>query len=109
MTALTLQQQFGTNATLSNGVLSIHISDLTSVGLNGSSPSPSDIAAALVLHWQANQGTNADQDNTIGVVVGTPFRTLLSRNNINQIQYQYPVSFYVPDTLGTTLDPDSVV
>lgn len=54
MAALTLQQQFGANASISGGILSITLADLTAVGLNEANPSPADIAAALVLHWKAN-------------------------------------------------------
>jgi len=113
MAALTLTQQFGTNASISNGVLSITLADLAAVGLNGSSPSPADIAAALVLLWKANQGSSASDDPTVGVVVAESFvsKQFVSRGTTNpvaQIEYQYAVSIFTPDSTSA-LDPDSVV
>lgn len=108
MAALTLQQQFGTNAAISSGVLSITLADLAAVGLNNSSPSPADIAGALVLLWKTNQGASADQDPTIGVVVSDPFPAFATRGSSSQIQYQYPVSLYVPNTTSA-IDPDNIV
>lgn len=111
MTALTLQQQFGANAAIANNILSIHLTDLTAVGLTGSLPSPAEIAAALILHWKANQGANAADDPTIGVVVNEGYgagKTFAIRGDQKQLEYQYEISIYTPDTTSS-LDPDSVV
>lgn len=106
--ALTLTNLFGANASLSGGVLSITLSDFSGIGLDGTDPSASDIAAALILNWKANQGTDADQDPTIGVTVGDEFRSFLTRGEQAQIEYQFPVSLYVIDN-SSALDPDDVV
>lgn len=108
MPALTLQQQFGANATLSGGILSISLVDLTAIGLNNSSPSASEIAAALILLWKQNQGTEAANDATIGVVVGDATKSFGFADRANQIQHQFPVSLYVSDSSGT-IDPDNVI
>lgn len=110
MAALTLAQQFGANATISSGVLSIQLSDLTGVGLNGSSPSASDISAALIMLWERNQPTNADTDPTVGILVSKDFtpKQFTTRGDVSQIEYRYSVYAYTPDSTST-LDPDSVV
>lgn len=108
MAALTLTQLFGASATLSAGTLTINTADFSAVGLSGASPEPADLAAALLLHWKANAPTDATNDPTVGVVVGDSFKAFTTRGTTQQIEYQYPVSLYVPDTT-TSLDPDSVV
>lgn len=108
MPALTLQQQFGTNASIASGTLSIKLADLAAVGLNSNSPTPAKIASALVLLWKQNQGSDADQDISIGLVVGTPQINIAYRGTTQQIEYQHPVSIYTPNNLGG-LDPDEVI
>ena len=108
MAALSLQQQFGANAAIASGTLSIKLADLAAVGLTNASPSPADIAAALVLLWKSNQRANADQDPDIGLVVGDPYKSILPRGGASQIQHQYPISIYKPDNTSN-LDPDDVV
>ena len=108
MPALTLQQQFGANASMASGTLSIRLSDLAAVGLTSTTPSPADLAAALILLWKSNQGSNAEQDPAIGVTVGDSYRSIIPRGGSSQIQHQYPVSIYVPDNTSN-LDPDDVV
>lgn len=107
MAAVTLQEVFGPSATLTGGVLSITIADFTGVGLSAASTSAADIYAAMMLRLKSVQPTDAADDTTRGVVVGsTDFKTI-SRND-TQLERQYTLSFYTPLNISA-FDPDDVV
>lgn len=108
MAARTLLDLFGANASITSGVLSVTLADFTDVGLDGASPDPTDIAAALVLKWKATQVDGSETDPTVGLVVQDEFKSFLLRGDQSHLEYQYPVSLYIPDTTST-LDPDDVV
>ena len=108
MPELTIQQRFGTNATLSAGVLTIQLSDLTSVGLDASSPTSSQILAALVLLSKGNEPINAADDPTIGATIADPFKSFVVRSGTDQIQHQYSINLYETDN-STNLDPDNII
>lgn len=103
--ALTLAQRFGTGATLSGGVLSITITNLTN--LTSSTATADQILAAIILHNKAIQPTNALDDATNGVTIDDPFKSF-ARND-TQIQHSYSVSLYESAAAGGPLDPDNVV
>jgi len=106
MPAITLAQAFGSNASISGGVLSIPLADLASVGLSKASPSASEIFTALILRIRAAQGATTQEDIEVGIFVGDPFLTI-SRND-TQLERQFPVSVYTPLNIPV-LDPDDVI
>lgn len=106
MAAITLQEAFGSNASLTSTSLTIQLSDLASAGLNKPNPSASEILTAIVLRVINSQPSNASEDTERGIVIGTPFMSI-SRND-SQLERQYPFSIYTPLNI-TALDPDEVV
>ncbi|WP_346291607.1 hypothetical protein [Sphaerothrix gracilis] len=106
MSALTASQLFGSSATLTSSTLTISLADLAATGLDGASPSASQVAAALVKHWQTNTAGKQD-DSEAGVYVGDAPFFALARNN-TQIEQQYAVSFY-RSAGNISTDPDEVV
>lgn len=112
MATPTLQDLFGANVTKDTtaGTLTITFSDFqTNEGLDSiSDPSPESIASALVKKWNNAQPDNADDDPDWGVVIGSVFKSFVTRDTSDQISYDYSVTFYATDTTAT-LDPDDVV
>lgn len=102
---LTLDERFGTGASLSGGVLSITITNLT--GLTSSTASADKILAAIILHNKAIQPTNAADDATNGVTIDDPYKSF-ARND-TQIQHSYSVNLYESAGSLGALDPDNVV
>ncbi len=102
---LSLEQRFGTGASLSGGVLSVNITNLT--GLTSATATPDQIFAAMILHNKAIQPTNALDDATVGVTIDDPFLQIVRSDS--QIQYSYNVGLYKAAALGGSLDPDDVV
>lgn len=103
-----ITQRFGTNASVTGGVLSIELTDLATVGLDAASPSADQIFAALILLNLANQPVGAADDISVGVTVEAGFKSFLDRNGTTQLERQYTCSLYTPDTTGD-IDPDDVV
>jgi hypothetical protein len=102
--ALTLTQVFGPSATLTAGILSVDVTELYQ--LDSTTPSPTQILAALILGIKAIQPSSATEDVSLGIVVGDPFSTI-SRND-TQLERQFPVGIYTPISISA-LDPDNVV
>ncbi|MBE9125596.1 MULTISPECIES: hypothetical protein [unclassified Coleofasciculus] len=111
--SLTIQQRFGVNSSLVNQELRIILSDLTAVGLEGSSPTADQILDAILQLSLLNQPQNAVDDPTIGIVVAESLlnKAFVQRGTTEagkQIEYQKTVSSYVLDTI-TDYDPDNLV
>ncbi len=102
---LSLAQRFGAGSTLSGGVLSITITNLS--GLSSATASPDQILAAIILQNKAIQPTNALDDATNGVTIDDPFKSF-ARND-TQIQHSYSVNLYESAGSIGALDPDNVV
>jgi hypothetical protein len=107
---LTLQQAFGANATLANGVLTISLADYPA--LNTANPSASKALAAILLGIHDRTKT-LTEDPTVGVAGDEGFgtnKTFVTRGDppIAQIQNQVTFNLYRNDT-ETTLDPDDVI
>jgi hypothetical protein len=67
---LTLQQAFGENATLTNGILYISLADYPK--LNSANPSASQVLAAILLRLKTVTQPLAN-DSTVGVVAAEEF------------------------------------
>lgn len=106
MPALTIPQVFGAGASITGGVLSIPLSDLAAVGLNGVTPTASEIYTAIMLRLVSQQTASSLEDIEVGVYIGEPFLTV-SRGNA-QLERQFPVSVFTPFN-AATLDPDDVI
>jgi len=111
--AVTLQQIFGANVTLIDGVVAFDLSDLAIAGLNGATPTPSQIFAGLL---SFAEGTLVDFDDpTAGVAKNQYGSTdsIVSRGtdgNGNPIyQISHPVQFNFFLTYGADFDPDDVI
>ncbi|NES20232.1 MAG: hypothetical protein F6K41_15190 [Symploca sp. SIO3E6] len=104
---LSIEDRFGSNATLVNGVLQVQVSDLAVVGLNNADPTPDQVFGALVLLNEANQPTSAADDPTVGVTIEKGFKNFVDRDSTPQIEQQYTVSLLKSDTSGT-IDPDDI-
>ena len=115
--ALTLAQRFGTGAAISGGNLTISLNSLKDVdsggdidggiGLGAASPSPDQIAAALLVLWKQNQPETND-DPTVGVFVEEGYKQFVTRGTDEQLAYVFPTGIYIPDPTAN-LDPDDVV
>jgi hypothetical protein len=105
--AQSLTSLFGANASVSSGVLSITLADFTE--LDGSSPTATQIAAAILQYW-ATSTTSLTDDNTAGVVASSfqPSKTFVTRNNVSQIEQGFTINTYRADTT-TSFDPDDVI
>ncbi|WP_013324520.1 hypothetical protein [Gloeothece verrucosa] len=105
---LTLQQIFGTNATIANGELTIKLSDLTSAGLNGTKPS--SIFASLLKRNKSTLGGDIINDPTAGVSA-TSFensRTFVMRGTETQISVPVTFNIYLAAP-SDDFDPDDIV
>jgi hypothetical protein len=115
--ALTLAQRFGTGAAISGGNLTISLDSLKDsasggdieggIGLGAASPSPDQIAAALLVLWKQNQPATND-DPTVGVYVEEGYKQFVTRDTEEQLAYVFPTGIYIPDPTAN-LDPDDVV
>lgn len=103
--ARTLVERFGTGATLTSGVLSITVANLT--GLSSGTTSADKILAAILLHNKANQPSGAADDTTNGVVIDDPYKSFARSDT--QIQHSYSVNLYESAGAIGALDPDNVV
>ena len=103
----TIQQFFGTNATLNGTTLTINLNDFTGVGLTPATAQPGDIFASMLLRIISVTPVDAaTTDKQWPVTVGTPFISVVRDNE--QLERSFPVSFYTPFT-AATFDPDSVI
>ena len=102
---LTVVQRFGTGASISGGVLSITVANLT--GLSSGTTSADKILAAIILHNKSIQPTGAADDVTNGVVIDDPFKSFARSDT--QIQHSYSVNLYESAGSIGALDPDNVV
>ena len=127
---LSLAQRFGTGVTIDVTTptapkLIIDLSDLENTGDGGDitnsqglddvgtitaltqDANADKIAAALLVLWKQNQPLT-DDDPTIGIMVGDPFKHFVTRGEIDQLGYIYQTSIYTADPTAN-LDPDDVV
>ena len=127
---LSLAQRFGTGVTIDVTTptapkLIIDLSDLENTGDCGDitnsqglddvgtitaltqDANADKIAAALLVLWKQNQPLT-DDDPTIGIMVGDPFKQFVTRGEIDQLGYIYQTSIYTADPTAN-LDPDDVV
>ncbi|MEQ9486149.1 hypothetical protein [Coleofasciculus sp. F4-SAH-05] len=104
MPDLTIQEQCGASATISNGVLTITLSD---IGLDNTTPSSSQVIGALILKRRQLQSPTAAEEATIGCVVDTPFFSF-GRND-SQINASYTISLYKTSPATAIADPDDIV
>jgi hypothetical protein len=126
--SLTLAQRFGTNAVVDDSVptapkLIIELTDLqpspngdiqnrgiddaTLISSTNGNDYADKIFTALFILSKQKQPPE-DNDETVGFYINDPFKSITTRNNISQIQFNYAVNFYIPDTTSE-LDADSVV
>ena len=105
--AQTLTDLFGSSASLSGGVLSITLADF--VKLNDTTPSATQIAAAILEYW-ATSTTSLTDDNTAGIVAATfqPSKAFVTRNNVSQIEQGFTINTYRADT-SASFDPDDII
>jgi hypothetical protein len=110
MPALTLTQCFGANATLTNGTLTIQLSDFPA--LNSANPSASKIMAAIMLALKTTTAT-LREDSTVGIVSAIEYgneKSFVQRGDpaVSQIQTALTFNLYTADS-STALDPDDVL
>lgn len=107
MADLTLIQQCGADATISNGVLSITLSQ---IGLDSATPTSSQLLGALILRRRSLMTDALSNDPTVGCSIGEPFSGLATRGNRQQAEQQYTVSLYkdVSNELVVISDPDDI-
>lgn len=106
MPALTITQVFGASAAVSGGVLSIDLSDFSTVGLTNATPTASEIFTAILLRIISQQTSTSQEDTEVGVYIGEPFISVVRSNT--QLDRSFPVSVFTPFS-SSTLDPDEVV
>lgn len=108
MPALTTAQMFGPSATLTGTTLTITLSDFSGVGLSGSTPSATDVMAAIILRQLSQMPTDASTDTTVGYRVEAGFVPFAFARNNTQFEHPYNIYFYTPAS-GSSLDPDNVI
>jgi len=104
----TIQQLFGTNATVTSNELTIKFSDFSSIGW-GTAAGTTDAEkwlTAILLKARAFSETNLDEVPNINVQ--DPYPGLTMRNNALKREYSYNVQVYVPDTSAIVPDPDLI-
>lgn len=106
---LTIQQIWGTNATLVDGIVSFHVADFASAGLDGNNPSPTQIFAAQTKYVETTTA-NLTDDPTVGVSPPAYLqdKSSVTRGTSKQVAYPVNLQFYKIDT-DTTLDPNDVI
>lgn len=104
----TLQQIFGSNATISNNELTLKFSDFASVGWNTATGTvdAEKWLTAIILKAREFSVTNTDQVPNINIQ--EPYPGLITRNNVLKREYSYAVQIYVPDSGSTVPDPDLI-
>lgn len=108
---LSLQQIFGPNANQVGDTISIKTTDFASVGLDGSSPSPSQVFAGLIKRAVSTLGTDAIINDPTNGVTASSFqqgKSFVTRGTQNQISYPMTLNLYTLDT-GVEIDPDNVI
>lgn len=104
----TIQQIFGTNASVTSNQLTISFSDFASVGW-GTAAGTIDAEkwlTAILLKARAFSEVNTDQIPNINIQ--EPYPGLTMRNNLLKREYSYSVQVYVPDTSAIVPDPDLI-
>lgn len=104
----TLQQIFGTNATVTSNELTIKFSDFSSVGWDtaaGTTDAEKWFTAILI---KAREFSEANTDQIPNLNIQEPFPGLVMRNNALKREYSYSVQVYVPDSSATAPDPDLI-
>lgn len=123
MADLTLAQRFGNSVTFdsSTKMMVINLNDLASITVNGSNVGldvsgmtsankdqyASKILWALLLKSQATQAAD-NNDETVKLYMTNQGKRSVTRNNVSQFGYQLVATAYQNDSLGVTLDPDSI-
>lgn len=123
MADLTLAQRFGNSVTFdsSTKMMVINLNDLASITVNGSNVGldvsgmtasnkdqyASKILWALLLKSQATQAAD-NNDETVKLYVTNQGKRSVTRNSVSQFGYQLVATAYQNDSLGVTLDPDSI-
>jgi len=108
MPALTISQLFGATATLTGGTLTVKLADLAATGLNGASPTPTEVAAALVCHWKLNKPATADTDADIGLTCDQAFKSFLQIGTTPLVVHSFTVNLRSDDTTAGSPDPDTI-
>jgi hypothetical protein len=104
----TLQQIFGTNASVSSNELTIKFSDFSSIGWNaptGTTDAEKWLTAILL---KAREFSAANPDQVPNINVQEPYPGLVMRNTVLKREYSYNVQVYVPDTSSSVPDPDLI-
>lgn len=123
MPNLTLAQRFGSSVSFNETTkqLTIDLNDLSSVIINGNDVGldvsqmtvanqdeySSKILYSLLQLSQQNQ-PESNTDETVGVYMTNEGRRSVTRNGVSQLGFRLVATAYVNDTLGTTVDPDSI-
>lgn len=101
----TIQDYFGSNADVSNGVLTINAADLGLTALQLEDP---DKVLAAIIKMTRNF-TAIDTAEESGIEVGAPRKLFATRNNQNLIGIDYPVTIYLPDPTSVEFNPADVI
>lgn len=123
MADLTLVQRFGSSVAFNETtkILSIDLNNLASITVNGvdvglnvsgmTAANKDQYAAkilwALLLKSQATQAAD-NNDETVKLYVTNQGKRSVTRNSVSQFGYQLVATAYQNDSLGVTLDPDSI-
>lgn len=112
--ALSLQQLFGPNASQVGDDITIKRTDFTSVGLNGTDPSASQVFAGLLKRAATTLNTDAIRNDPTNGVTASTFqqgKSFVSRgqDEDQELQIVYPITLnvYTTDTVND-FDPDNV-
>lgn len=108
MATPTIQDLFGTTATVTNNTLSIKFADFTDVGWTDAAGTTSAEKWLTAILLKARAFTAAQIDEMADIEVNAPFLGLVQRNSVNKRQYSYSVNVYETDSGAAAPDPDNV-
>lgn len=104
----TLQQIFGTNASITANDLTIRFADFSSVGWDTAAGTTDAEKWLTAIILKARAFTQSNTDEIPSIVVQAPFPGLITRNNVVKREYSYSVQVYILDAGSTIPDPDSI-
>lgn len=104
----TLQQIFGSGATVTSNQLTLNFSDFASVGWNTATGTDDAEKWLSAIILKAREFSTANTDQVPNINVQEPYPGLITRNDVLKREYSYTVQIYVPDSGSTIPDPDLI-
>ena len=111
----TIQERFGSNVALNNGILTIDLADYLNESLNNPSALTANdadkILAAIIrknVAWELTLPSGTQTHNVSLQKQSFNFVQLATRNNVVKRAYSYTANIYVSDTGTNDPDPNDV-